>query len=67
MSDEVEDAAQVLTNALDSIKQAKAVAEAYRKIFKKSVFDLEAQEQLGHEIDLLIVKWRTVKSTLDRK
>ena len=58
---------QVLINFLDSIKGAKSVAEAYRKIFKLSSFDSEAKEQIKHEIKLLIVKWRTVESTLDRK
>jgi len=63
----VEDPAQVLTNVLDSIKDAKSVAEAYRKIFKVSSFDREAKKQICDAINLLIVKWRTVQSTLERK
>jgi hypothetical protein len=57
----------VLVNALDTIAQAKAVAEAYRKIFKRSSFDAEAKEQLRKAIKQLIVKWRTADSALDGK
>jgi hypothetical protein len=66
-SEDVEEPAQVLTNALDSIKSAKSVAEAYRKIFKVSSFDREAKKQIYDAIKLLIAKWRTVQSTLERK
>jgi hypothetical protein len=66
-SDEVEDPAQVLTNVLDSIEDAKALAEAYRKIFKVSSFDREAKAKIYNAINNLIVKWRTVQSTLDKK
>ncbi len=66
VSEDVEYPAQVLINVLDSIENAKAVAEAYRKIFKASSFDGEAKAQIRDAIKLLIVKWRTVKSTLDR-
>jgi hypothetical protein len=66
-SDDVEDPAVVLSNVLDSIKNAKSVAEAYRKIFKVSSFDREAKEKIYNAIQLLIAKWRTVQSTLDRK
>jgi hypothetical protein len=62
---EVEDAAVVLANVLDSIADAKAVAEAYRKIFKLSSFDDEAKAQIRKAIKLLIVKWRTADSALD--
>jgi DNA-binding Lrp family transcriptional regulator len=60
----VEYPAIVLNNILDSIKHAKSVAEAYRKILKASTFDREAKKQINTEIDLLIRKWRTVQSTL---
>jgi hypothetical protein len=66
-SDEVEDPHHVLMNVLDSIKDSKAVAEAYRKIFKVSSFDREAKAEIYNAINQLIVKWRTVQSTLNRK
>jgi hypothetical protein len=66
VSDEVADAAFVLDHALDSLDGAKALAEAYRKIFKKSSFDREAKEQIRHAIKLLIIKWRTAESALDK-
>lgn len=66
-SDEVEDPTQILTNILDSIKHAKAVAEAYRKILKSSPFDREAKAQIYNAINQLIVKWRNVQSALDKK
>jgi hypothetical protein len=66
-SDDVEDSAQILTNILDTIKHAKSVAEAYRKILKVSAFDREAKAEIYNAINLLIVKWRTVQSTLDTK
>jgi hypothetical protein len=65
--DDVEDAAQVLTNVLDSISDSKSVAEAYRKIFKVSSFDREAKAEIHNAINKLIVKWRTVQSTLAKK
>jgi ParB-like chromosome segregation protein Spo0J len=66
-SEDVEEPAQVLTNVLDSIKDAKSVAEAYRKIFKVSSFDREAKKQIYDAINLLIAKWRTVQSTLSSR
>jgi hypothetical protein len=66
VADDVEDPAHVLANALDSISNAKSVAEAYRKIFKRSSFDDEAKAQLCDAIKQLIRKWRTVESTLER-
>jgi hypothetical protein len=62
--DDVEDAVTVLNNIIDSIKQAKSVAEAWRKILKASTFDREAKELIGTEIDLLIRKLRSVQSTI---
>jgi hypothetical protein len=64
-SDEVEDPAQILTNILDSIKHAKSVAEAYRKILKSSSFDREAKEQIYNAIKQLRAKWQAVQSALD--
>jgi hypothetical protein len=61
---EVEYPAQVRINALGTIQGSKAVAESYRKIFKKSSFDLEVKQELHREINLLIAKWRRVQSTL---
>jgi hypothetical protein len=66
-SEDVEEPARVLTNVLDSIKDAKSVAEAYRKIFKVSSFDREAKKQIYDAINLLIAKWRTVQSTLSSR
>jgi transcriptional regulator with XRE-family HTH domain len=63
-NDNVEDPRIVLLNVLDTIKQSKAVAEAYRKILKVSPFDRGAKIQISDAIDLLIVKWRSVQSTL---
>jgi hypothetical protein len=63
----VEEPAQVLTNVLDSIKDAKSVAEAYRKIFKVSSFDREAKKQIYDAINLLIAKWQRVQSTLSSR
>ena len=65
VSEDVEEPAQVVTNFLDSIRNAKSVAEAYRKIFKASSFDREAKKQMCDEINLLIAKWRKVQSTLE--
>jgi hypothetical protein len=66
-SNEVEDPAKILTNILDTINHAKGVAEAYRKILKVSPFDREAKVEIYNAINKLIVKWRTVQSTLDTK
>jgi hypothetical protein len=60
----VEDPAIVLNNVLDSIKQSKAVAEAYRKILKVSPFDREAKKQISDGIESLSRNWRSVQSTL---
>jgi hypothetical protein len=56
---------EVLANFLESATASKAMAEAYRKIFKASSFDLEAKKQICESIDLLIGKWRRVKSTIE--
>src|SRR5262249_34537880 len=63
----VEDPKHVFENILDSIKHAKAVAEAYRKILKSSSFDSETKTEIHNAIALLIRKWREVQSTLERK
>lgn len=63
----VEDPKVVLRNILDSIKQSKAVAEAWRKILKASSFDADAKKQISDEIKLLIVKWATIQTTLAQK
>jgi hypothetical protein len=60
----VEEPDKVLENVLDSIKQSKAVAEAYRKILKVSTFDHAAKKRISDEIGLLIRKRRLVQSTL---
>jgi hypothetical protein len=60
----VEEPKQVHMNVLDTIEQSKAVAEAYRKIFKVSPFDREAKKEISEAIDALIRKWRSVQSTL---
>ena len=60
----VEDSRTVLINVLNSIKQSKAVAEAYRKILKASPFDRGAKKEISDAIELLIRKWRSVQSTL---
>jgi hypothetical protein len=65
--EDVEDPVKVLENILDSIKDAKAVAEAYRKILSKSPFAREEKKKIYDEITLLISKWKRVQSTLDRK
>lgn len=66
-SDEVEDPQHVVKHFMDSVGNAKSVAEAYRKIFKVSSFDSEAKKQINSAINQLIVKWRTVQSTLERR
>jgi ParB-like chromosome segregation protein Spo0J len=63
----VEDPAIVLNNILDSIKQSRAVAEAYRKILKASHFDRGAKKEICDAIESLIRKWRSVQSTLSAK
>jgi hypothetical protein len=65
--DNVEDPSIVLHNILDSIKQSKSVAEAYRKILKASSFDRAAKKEISDAIELLIRKWRSVQSTLTAK
>jgi hypothetical protein len=60
----VEEPGKVLVNVLDSIKQSKAVAEAYRKILKASTFDRGAKKEISEAIESLIKKWRSVQSTL---
>jgi hypothetical protein len=67
IGDGVEHPEQVVINALDTIKQEKAVAEAYRKIFKRSRFDSKAKAELYNAINNLIAKWRAVQSSLDKK
>jgi hypothetical protein len=66
-SEDVEDPAKVLSNILHSINRAKAGAEAYRKILKVSSFDREAKAEIYNAITQLIVKWKAVRSTLDKK
>jgi hypothetical protein len=63
----VADPAHTLKNALDSISGAKAVAEAWRKILKATPFDSEAKAEICNAITLLIAKWRTVQTTLEKK
>jgi hypothetical protein len=62
--DNVEEAGQVRVNALDSIENARAVAGAWRKIFKASSFDAEAKKEISDAIESLIRKWRAAQSTL---
>jgi sigma54-dependent transcription regulator len=64
--DAVEDPAIVLENVLDSIRHAKSVANAYRKIFKVSSFDRGAKNQIDEAITALIGKWRSVQTLLRR-
>jgi hypothetical protein len=63
----VEDAAVVRKNILNSISDAKGVAEAYRKILKISSFDRATKIEISDAINLLIRKWRSVQSTLAAK
>jgi hypothetical protein len=63
----VEEPRKVIGNVLDTIRQSKAVAEAYRKILKVSPFDSAAKKQISDEIEWLIRKWRSVQSTLATK
>jgi DNA-binding Lrp family transcriptional regulator len=63
---DVEEPRKVLANVLDSIKQSKAVAEAYRKILKASPFDREAKKEISDAIDKLISKWRSAQAVLTR-
>ena len=60
----VEDPAIVHANVLDTIEEARAVAEAWRKIFKASRFDPGAKGEISDAIELLIRKWRAVQSVL---
>jgi hypothetical protein len=64
---DVEDPAIVLTNVLDTIKQARGVAEAYRKILQRSPFDRAAKKEINDAIESLLRKWRSVQSTLAAK
>jgi hypothetical protein len=65
--EDVEESGKVLINILDSIKQYRAVGEAYRKILKRSPFDREAKKEINDAIESLIRKWRSVQSTLTAK
>jgi hypothetical protein len=60
----VEDTAVVRANVLDTIAEARGVAEAYRKVFKVSRFDHGAKKEIGDAIESLIRKWRAVQSAL---
>jgi hypothetical protein len=63
----VEDPVEVLKNVLDTLKGMKALAEACRKVTKQSSLDSDAKAQIYNAIQLLIVKLKTVQSTLDKK
>jgi uncharacterized coiled-coil DUF342 family protein len=60
----VEEPRQVLMNVLDTINQHRAVAEAYRKLLKRSPFDRGAKKEISDAIESLIRKWGSVQSTL---
>lgn len=60
----VEDADQVATNALDTIKRQSAVAKAYRKVFQVSSLDRAAKEEVRSAIAELISKWQSVQRLL---
>jgi hypothetical protein len=55
---DVEAAEHVAENVLDTIKRQAAVANAYRKIFKVSSFDKEANVEIRSAIEALISKWQ---------
>jgi hypothetical protein len=63
-TDGVEEPEKVLANVLDTIKDQKAVAAAYCKIFRRSTFNSDAKEAIRAEIGVLIRKWRAVQATL---
>jgi hypothetical protein len=64
----VEDPKVIKKNALDTIADHKAVAEAYRKIFKKvsEVSRLEYGDriEIRNAIELLILKWKNALSAI---
>jgi ParB/RepB/Spo0J family partition protein len=63
--DGVEDVDVVLKNFMASVGDAKDVAESWRKVTGRTSFADEAAQQVNHEIDLLIRKWRTVQSAVN--
>jgi hypothetical protein len=63
----VEDPKTVLKNVLDTVNGSKALAEACRKVCNVSPFDREAKAEIYNAINLLIVKWKIVQSTLEKK
>ena len=64
---EVEDPEVVKRNCLDTLDRHHAVAEAYRKVFKRSSFDDTAVAELRGAIDRLMQTWAVVRSTLEKR
>jgi hypothetical protein len=63
--DDVEHAREVHKNILESIKDAKAVAEAWRKVTTPLTFDGEQKDQIVTEIGLLTRKRACVRSAVN--
>jgi hypothetical protein len=55
---------EVLEYVLRSVKQAHGVAEAWRKIIKRSPFKREAKEEINNAVEALVRKWRMVQCNL---
>jgi hypothetical protein len=64
--DYVADPQTIQRNALDIIDRHKAMAEAFRKIFKiaRARLEDEARAEIDVAIERLILKWRKVRSVL---
>ena len=62
----VADPVIIKKNALDSIADHEAVAEAYRKVFKAARFRPWPAKEIDTAIERLMRKWNTVRSTLGR-
>ena len=60
------DPATVEDNVLYTLARINEHAKAFKKIFKLSSFDREAEERISTAIDRMISKWRSTQATLTK-
>jgi hypothetical protein len=64
-TDDVADPATVEDNALQTLERMGENARIFKKIFKLSSFDREAESRISAAIDGMIQKWRSTQATLN--
>jgi hypothetical protein len=64
---DVADPAVIEDNLLYSLQRMNEHARVFKKLFKASVFDREAEGRISTAIDRMILKWRSTQATLTKR